>query len=95
MNRLLQATALASALLAGSALAKTPPPAQTHQCLKDGQVLQKTKKECHTAGGAWTKMAAATKPAEAKPVAPAPKAAEPKAVEPAPEPKAAEPAPAK
>jgi hypothetical protein len=69
MTRLIRSAALATALLGASALAGGS--VQTHQCVKDGQAIQKTKKDCHKAGGQWQKMAAGkaateTKPAEGK-----------------------------
>jgi hypothetical protein len=83
MTRLLQAATVAAACLSLSAFAAAPTP-QTHQCMKAGAVLQKTKKACHAAGGTWEKIAAAK---------PAPKATEAKPAEPASAPEAA-PAPA-
>jgi hypothetical protein len=56
--------ALVAALVAVSAFAGTPPK-QNHQCMKDGAVIQKTKKECAKEGGKWEKMADAAKPAPA------------------------------
>ncbi len=56
--------ALAAALVAVTAFAGTPPK-QNHQCMKDGAVVQKTKKECLKDGGKWEKMADAAKPAPA------------------------------
>jgi hypothetical protein len=85
MTRLLQAATAAAALLSLSALAAAPTP-QTHQCMKAGAVLQKTKKACHAAGGTGEKLVAAkpaSKPAEPAPE-PAPAAAPAPAAEPAP-----------
>jgi hypothetical protein len=63
MNRIaLLSLAVLAVAIPTLALGK-PPPAQTHECLKDGAVLQKTKKECAKAGGTWSKM----KPAAARP----------------------------
>lgn len=56
------------ALGAVASFAGTPPPAQTHQCMKDGAVIQKTKKECKKEGGTWeviAKAKAELKPTEA------------------------------
>ena len=69
MKTLIQSTLCAALLLAVPAMAKTPP-AQTHHCVKDGAVLEKTHKECTKEGGKWEKMTAA-KPADAKPAEPA------------------------
>jgi hypothetical protein len=80
MNRLLQAASLVAVLAAGTAFASN---AQNHQCVKDGQVLKKTKAECHKDGGKWEKLASAKPAPAAKPV------------EPAPAPKPADPAPTK
>jgi hypothetical protein len=63
------------ATLSLAAFAKGTPTAQTHHCVKDGAVLEKTKKECHKEGGTWEKMKVEKKDSAATP-APAP-AAEP------------------
>ena len=47
-------------LLAVPALAKGPP---THQCMKDGAVVAKKKKECVPAGGTWELIPVKAKPA--------------------------------
>jgi hypothetical protein len=67
--------AVAVIALPSFAGAKTPPPKQTHHCVKDGATIEKTKKECLKEGGKWEKNAPeAAKPAEPKPEEkPAPK----------------------
>ena len=88
MKRLSAAALLAACALAVPAFAKGLPTAQNHQCMKDGQVIQKTKKECAKEGGKWEKMAATTPaPADAKP---AMKPADTKAPEAKPMPKPVE-----
>jgi hypothetical protein len=61
MIRNLARCTLAVLVLSMPALAKGTPP--THQCMKDGAVVQKTKKECAKDGGKWEPIAAA-KPAD-------------------------------
>ena len=65
MNKIILAVSLV--VLSSAALAKTAPPAQNHSCVKDGAVIEKTKKQCLKAGGKWEKNspAAATTPATA------------------------------
>jgi hypothetical protein len=82
MKTLIQSIACAAALVSVSAFAGTPP-AQNHQCMKDGVVLEKTKKQCAKEGGKWEKMAAAKPAPKAEP-----KPAEPKADDAAAAPKA-------
>jgi hypothetical protein len=40
---------------------------QTHQCMKDGAVVQLTKKQCKKDGGTWEKIAGATPPPAPQP----------------------------
>lgn len=61
-----------AALVLVPALALAAAPVQNHHCEKDGQTLEKTKKECHKDGGKWVKNASATK--AATPATTAPKA---------------------
>ena len=67
MNKIILAVSLA--VLSSVALAKTPPPAQNHSCIKDGAVVEKTKKQCIKAGGKWEKNTPATVTAPATPAA--------------------------
>lgn len=50
MRAVLKTLAVLTLLLAVPALAKGPP---THQCTKDGAVIQKKKKVCASEGGKW------------------------------------------
>lgn len=65
---------LLTALLALPAFAAAPATPQNHQCLKDGAVIEKTKKQCRKEGGTWEKIAAPTKrvPAATPPPPPPP-----------------------
>lgn len=75
MNSSLRSLIVALALSTTSVFAagKTPPPKQNHVCMKDGVVVEKTKKVCLKEGGLWQKLPA--KPADDKPAdPPAPKA---------------------
>jgi hypothetical protein len=89
-----------------SVFAKGTAPVQNHQCMKDGAVVVKTRKECKKAGGTWDLMAktdvkpmekaaeaksAEMKPAEVKPTEAKPVEVKAAEVKPAP---AATPAPA-
>jgi hypothetical protein len=65
MNRIVLMSLVALAVAIPTLAIGKPPPPQTHECVKDGAVLQKTKKECAKAGGTWAKM----KPAAAAPAA--------------------------
>ena len=62
MKRLYAAVLSVTCVIAVPAFAKGHATAQNHQCMKDGQVVKMTKKECVKAGGKWEKMAAAPKP---------------------------------
>jgi hypothetical protein len=85
-----------------SVFAKGTAPVQTHQCMKDGAVVVKTRKECKKAGGTWDLMAKTdakpmekaveAKPAEVNPVDVKPSEVKAAEVKTAP---AAAPAPAK
>ena len=55
-------TLLVVALLAVPSFAGTGTP-QNHQCMKDGVVVEKTRKQCKKDGGTWEKIAPA-KPSE-------------------------------
>ena len=59
---------LLAALLSLPAFAAAPATPQNHQCMKDGEVIQKKKKDCAKEGGKWEAIAA--KPADAKPAEP-------------------------
>ena len=55
---------LLAALLALPAFAGAPATPQNHQCMKDGAVIEKTKKQCKKEGGTWEKIAAKPKTTE-------------------------------
>jgi hypothetical protein len=58
-------TLLIVALLALPAFAGPPGGTpQNHHCLKDGVVIEKTKKQCRQAGGTWVRNPAAKTAAE-------------------------------
>ena len=57
----LKRSALLLAVLSISALAKGSGTPQTHECVKGGAVVQKTKKECKAEGGEWKPKASAAK----------------------------------
>ena len=88
---MLKSAAVVFALFATAALAKGTPTAQNHQCIKDGQVVVETKKQCLKDGGKWEHMeadggmpgGATMKPADAKPAAVKPADSKPADAKPA------------